>query len=386
MQHESPETLLSRSTVRTVFGAGSLARLGEVARRERMSRVLLVTDPGVEAAGHADRATSVLRDAGLRVVVFDGARENPTDRHVRAGVDAARAADAEGIIGLGGGSAMDCAKGINLLLTCGGEMSAFRGDPPPEKLALRPPLLPMILIPTTAGTGSEAQSFALISDNVTHEKMPCGDRRPPEAGGLRPRWAILDPELTRTQPASVASAVGIDAIAHAVETAGSKAATDESRELSCAAWRLLEGAFPSAVDDAADDDARRDMLLGAHLAGAAIERSMLGAAHACSNPLTARFGIVHGRAVGLMLPHVIRFNAAGRQNPYQRLLPDAETLARRIETLLELGGIPRRLPHYGVREQDIPTLADHAAAQWTARFNPRPLPPEAAIALYHAAL
>ncbi|MCG3130235.1 MAG: NAD-dependent methanol dehydrogenase [Phycisphaerae bacterium] len=372
--------------MRTVFGAGSLARLGELARRERTSRALLVTDPGVEAAGHADRATAVLRDAGLRVAVFDGARENPTDRHVRAGVDAAREADADCLVGLGGGSAMDCAKGINLLLTCGGEMSSFRGDPPPEQLALRPPLLPMILVPTTAGTGSEAQSFALISDSNTHEKMPCGDRRPPDAGGLRPRWAILDPDLTRTQPASVASAVSIDAIAHAVETAGSKAATDESRELSCEAWRLLDGACPRTMSDAADDDARRDMLLGAHLAGAAIERSMLGAAHACSNPLTARFGVVHGRAVGLMLPHVIRFNAAGRENPYQRLLSDPEMLARRVETLLELGGIPRRLRHYGVAEQDLIALADHAAAQWTARFNPRPLSAEDALALYRAAL
>lgn len=381
MTHE----LLTRSPVRVVMGSGALARLGELARKQDARRVLLVTDPGLIGVGHVSRAAESLNAARISVRVFDGTRENPTTQHVAAGLEAARAFRPDLLIALGGGSAMDCTKGINLLYRGGGEIADYRGDPPPDVLAARKPLLPMILIPTTAGTGSEAQSFALISDAVTHIKMACGDRRPPDAGGLRPRLAILDPDLTRTTPSAVAAAVGIDAISHAVETAGCRSRTDASLAFSTEAWRLLRGAFERSMRDPSDDASRTDMLLGAHLGGCAIEASMLGAAHACANPLTARFGITHGVAVGLMLPHVIRFNAAAGENPYAGLDPDAERLAREIEQLRSIIGSPTRLADHGVPRGVLDELALDAAAQWTARFNPRPVGTAELRELYEAA-
>ena len=149
--------------------------------------------------------------------------------------------------------------------------------------------------------------------------------------------AVLDPELTATQPPKVAAATGIDAIAHAVETAGSNRRNEISLRLSQQAWTLLESSFDEAMRDPANADARERMLLGAHLAGAAIENSMLGAAHSIANALTAVCGAVHGVAVGMILPHVVRFNAAPGRKPLHAILPDARALARRIEQMLDAG-------------------------------------------------
>jgi len=301
-------------------------------------------------------------------------------------VAVARRAPIDLIVAVGGGSAMDCAKGVNLLLSCGGEMHGYRGDPGPDVLASRPPLRPMILVPTTAGTGSEAQSFALISDAKTKVKMACGDRRIPAAGGLRPRAALLDPRLLRTVPPGVAAAVGIDAISHAVETAGCRVRTPGSRGLSREAWQRLSTHFETALRNPADEVAGLQMLLGAHLAGCAIEQSMLGAAHACANPLTATFDVPHGVAVGVMLPAVIRFNATGGSNPYADLDASADSLARRVESLLAVASIPRSLSALDVPRDAIPKLAAEAARQWTAGFNPRPVAEADLAAIYAAAM
>src|SRR6185437_10986900 len=173
------------------------------------------------------------------------------------------------IIGLGGGSSMDCAKGINFIYSNGGRMQDYWGVDKATK-----PMLPMIAIPTTAGTGSDAQSFALITDPDTHQKMACGDKK------ALPKVALLDPDLTATQPPKVAAATGIDAVAHAVETAATTRRNETSLRLSRESWLRLEPGFEHAMRNPHDAQAREQMLLGAHLAGAAIENSMLGAAHA----------------------------------------------------------------------------------------------------------
>lgn len=371
---EHPQSIPG-SRVQVVFGPGNLARVGEIARAAGGSRVLLVTDPGIEEAGHVERAVRALYRAGIPVRVFDDVGENPTTIHVGKGVIAARPFNPDLIIGLGGGSAMDCAKGINFLVTNGGRMQDYWGTGKASKL-----LLPLVAIPTTAGTGSDAQSYALITDPDTHQKMACGDAK------ALPRIALLDPELTATQPPKVAAATGIDAVAHAVESAGSTKRNDTSRPLSREAWRLLESAFERALRDPADADARQRMLLGAHLAGAAIENSMLGAAHALANPLTGLCGVVHGLAVGMMLPHVIRFNSAEAERPYDDLIDGPEPLARRIESMLDAGGLPRRLSQVDVPESKLPDLAEMAAKQWTATFNPRPVGEPELLAIYRMAL
>ena len=177
---------------RVVFGVGTLARLGELTRELGGQRVLLVTDPGLEAAGHPQRAAESLRAAGLAVVIFDGVEENPTTKHVEAGLEVAKANAIDFLVAVGGGSAMDCAKGINFLLTNGGRMQDYWGVGKATK-----PMLASIGVPTTAGTGSEAQSFALIADPETHMKMACGDKK------AAFRAAILDPVVTTTQPPHV---------------------------------------------------------------------------------------------------------------------------------------------------------------------------------------
>lgn len=368
------------SPVRVAFGPGRLADLGTLAAAEGAKRALLVSDPGIVNAGHVARAVDVCAAAGLEVTVFDGVSENPTTDHVAAGVVVAQQANIDSLIALGGGSSIDCAKGVNLILTNGGTIADYRGEGKATN-----PLLPLIAVPTTAGTGSEAQSFALISDPVTHEKFVCGDRRLPAQGGLRPRIALLDPDLMHTAPRRVAAAAGIDAVAHAVETAGTRARNAASLDCSREAWARLDSHLDRWLRDPRDEEARAPMLIAAHLAGIAIELSMLGAAHACANPLTARHGIAHGIAVGVMLPHVVRYNTGAGDNPYVALDEDPRRLVERIETLLAAAHFPPRLRDHGVSPTDLTALAELAAKQWTAGFNPRPVDARDLHTIYQAA-
>ena len=371
---EHPQTIPG-SRVRVVFGPGNLTKIGDIVRSLGGTRVLLVTDPGIREAGHVEHAVRSLYKSGLPVRVFDDVGENPTTIHVGKGVIASKAFNPDLIIGLGGGSAMDCGKGINFLLTNGGRMADYWGTDKASK-----PLLPFVAVPTTAGTGSDAQSYALITDPDTHQKMACGDAK------ALPRVALLDPDLTATQPPKVAAATGIDAVAHAVESSASTRRNDVSRRLSLESWRLLDGAFDRAMRDPADADARQRMLLGSHLAGAAIENSMLGAAHALANPLTGLCGVVHGYAVGMMLPHVIRFNSAEGERPYADLSEDTDALARRVEMMLRGAGLPTALGEVDVPESRLPELAKMAATQWTATFNPRKVGEGELLAIYRLAL
>jgi alcohol dehydrogenase len=360
-------------TTRVVFGVGALNRLGELARELGGTRALLVTDPGLEAAGHPQRAVGTLQDAGLPVALFDGVEENPSDRHVEACVDLARQERVDVLVAVGGGSAMDVAKGTNFLLTNGGRMADYRGFGKATR-----PMLPSIGIPTTAGTGSEAQSFALIADERTHMKMACGDRK------AAFRIALLDPELTVSQPARVTAITGIDALSHALESYVTTRRTPLSQMFARSAWQHLEANFERVLRQPADLAARGAMQWGAHLAGMAIENSMLGACHACANPLTAHYGITHGTAIGLLLPAVIRFNAATVADLYADLAHEAglvngdrsvaaEALARRVGELMQLAGLPTRLSECGVSHGILPVLAEEASQQWTALFNPRPV-------------
>jgi alcohol dehydrogenase len=369
-----------------VFGVGSLARLGELVRELGGKRVMLVTDPGLEAAGHPQRALASIESAGLRPLLFDAVEENPTTRHVNNGVELARQHQVDFIVAVGGGSSMDCAKGVNFLLTNGGEISDYKGFGKATR-----PMLPSIGVPTTAGTGSEAQSYALIADDKTHLKMACGDRK------AAFKVAILDPEVTVSQPPLVTAVTGIDAMTHAIESYVCSRRSPLSQSFSREAWRLLETNFEKVLRHPADLGARGAMQLGANLAGLAIENAMLGAAHACANPLTAHYGLTHGIAVGVMLPVVIRFNAPAVSGLYGDLAHEigringdssvaGEMLARRITELMEIAGMPTTLSACGVSPGIFAVLAEEAAQQWTGKFNPRPVSEADLLALYEAAL
>jgi alcohol dehydrogenase len=355
---------------RVIFGAGAVERLGEVARELNFKRTLLVADHGLVASGHVDEAVGPLEKAGVEVLRFHDFESNPDTRMIENGARFTAALEVDSIIGLGGGSSMDCAKGINFLLTNGGRMADYRGYGNATKA-----MLPMIAIPTTAGTGSEAQSYALISDADTHVKMACGD---PKAAF---RVALLDPALTVSQPRSVTATSGYDAIAHAVETYVTLRRNPISELFSRAAWRLLEPNYERVLAEPDNLSARGAMQLGAFYAGVAIENSMLGATHACANPLTARYGTEHGAAIAMLLPTVVRWN----EKTGTDYGPLGEALASRLEALADAGGLRTSLRSAGISETEIPELAADAAQQWTGTFNPRPLDVQGAMEIYQCA-
>lgn len=372
------------SRTRLIFGERSFERLGALASELGFRRTLLVADRGILACGYAERATKLLTDFGITVFTFHDFDSNPNTTMVEAGLHVAAPLDIDSIIGLGGGSSMDSAKAINFLLTNGGVMRDYWGYG-----KARAPMLPMIGVPTTAGTGSEAQSYALISDAQTHVKMACGDP------GAAFKVAILDPRLTVSQPRSITATAGFDAISHSVETYVTTKRNAVSEVLSLEAWRLLEPHYERVLANAEDIEARGAMQLGAYWAGLAIENAMLGATHACANPLTAHYNTEHGVAIGLMLPHVVRWNGAAAGDRYSQLLAvgsgsleqgdGAEALALRLEQLREIGGLPHGLKAQGVNESDLPRLAEEAAEQWTGKFNPRPFGAAEALKLYRRA-
>ena len=384
---------------RVLFGAGVIDVIGELVSELGGGRVLVVADPGVAAAGHVHRASVSLRRAGHPVAVFYGVGENPGERHVAAAAAAARVHRATFLVGLGGGSAMDCAKGANFVFTNGGRMEDYWGFGKATR-----PMLPSVGVPCTAGTGSEAQSFAVISREDDHRKMACGD---PKARFLA---TILDPELVRTAPPDVMAATGLDAFSHAMESFVATAANPYSRMYASEGFRRLLRGFEIVVDaqhahsrspsnaksDAEINESWGDMLLGAHLAGAAIEASMLGAAHGLANPLTARYDITHGVAVAVMLDHVVRYNGETGDTGYRglvRLLGGDGVRDRSASTRLadswtglrRRAGVAGRLRDLGVQQADLEVLATQATKQWTAQFNPRAVTASDMLSLYEAA-
>jgi alcohol dehydrogenase len=385
-----------RLRTRIVSSEGAVEQLGVLAKELGASRALVVSDQGVISAGIFERGCHSLRQLGLTVEGFHGLSENPTTDHVAAGLQVAQRFRPDLLVGLGGGSSMDCAKGINFLYSCGGTVADYWGVGKATG-----PMLPLIAVPTTSGTGSETQSFALISDARTHVKMACGDPRAAAA------VAILDPLLTLTQPPRVTALTGIDALTHSLETFVTNKRNAVSDCFAREAWMLLARGFPRVIEEPLDLPGRTQMQLGASFAGMAIEASMLGAAHALANPLTALLGVPHGQAVGMMMPHVLRFNSTLVESRYRelvQLLPEVaesdrrgsgEILAERFTHWLTIAGLATQL-------QDLPAWPDHvrslgsmdpceplaamAIKQWTGSFNPRPASQEDYLGLYRVAM
>ncbi len=364
----------ARPSPRILFGPGRLTELPDAVKSLGASNILLVTDTGIVAAGHIRHATALLRDAGLQVTTYQDTHINPSEADIEACRAFAAPIAPDLIIGFGGGSSMDTAKGCNFLLNNGGRMSDYHGYGHAEK-----PLLPFIAIPTTAGTGSECQSFAVVSRDGSHEKMACGD---PKALA---RIAILDPELTTSQPQSVAILTALDALSHALESAVCTKRNPISSAYSRESFQLIASSIPSILDGSASIETRGHMLLGAAMAGSAIENSMLGAAHATANPLTALFDVPHGHAVALTLPHVIRFNS---ENPEAAAIYDdfSSYLGEPLIDWLESIIASANLPQLDIDLTRIPELTAAALPQWTGKFNPRPLTEPDITTLYQSAL
>ncbi|MEC7977394.1 MAG: iron-containing alcohol dehydrogenase, partial [Planctomycetota bacterium] len=268
--------------------------------------------------------------------------------------------------------------------TNGGQVQDYWGVGKAEK-----PMLPFIAVPTTAGTGSELQSFALISDAKTHAKMACGDKK---AAAF---CAILDPSLTLTQPSSVTALTGVDAISHAVETLVTTRRTPVSMMFSRQSFQWLAQSFHRVLSEPEDLEARGCVQFAASLAGLAIENSMLGAAHALANPLTANYDVPHGQAVGVMLPYVVRFNARSVGASYSELEnffsqdtggpQPGDQLSAWIQQTLREAGLVTRLHELGIPAGRLPQLAVEANQQWTKRFNPVEVGESELFSLYQEA-
>jgi alcohol dehydrogenase len=361
-----------RPRTRVLFGAGEFARLGEVARELGGTRCLLVADQGMLDRGYAQEAMRTLKARRMEVFGFHDFTDGPTTAMVDAGAAYGTPLKIDLIVGLGGGSSLDCAKAINFVVSNGGSIRDYWGYGKASRA-----MLPMMAVPTTAGTGGEAQTSAVVSDPETNVKMVCGDTK------AAFRVAILDPKLTVSQPRGLTAAAGYDAISHAVETLVSTRRTALSECFSRSAWRLLNTGFERVLKEPEDLTARGEMLLGAHFGGMAIENSNLGAAHACASPLTTHYGVRHGNAIATVLARVVEWNSAVAGRQYDEL--HAGDLAARLRDLGQFAELPMSLGEAGVPESALPRLAEEAATQWAGKFNPRHFDAVAALEIYQSA-
>lgn len=370
------------------MGAGLLDELGNIAKVVCGDRVLLVTDPGMLATGIVERALARLRAADVLVTVFSDVQADPPETVILAATKAAQNMD--GVIGLGGGSSLDVAKLAALLATSGETLKDVYGVG-----MAKGPRLPLIAVPTTAGTGSEVTPISIVTTGAS-EKM--GVVSPL----IIPDVALLDPELTRDLPAHITAATGVDAMVHAIEAYASASSNNNpiSRTLACEALRLMGAALERAVKTPHDMDARSDMLLGSLLAGQAFANSPVAAVHALAYPIGAHFKVSHGLSNALVLPHVLRFNAQTKPEPYAHLAPiafpelaglglqeAAGAFADALEELSGRCGLPAGLHTVGITQDDLPLLARDAVNQTRLLINnPRAVTKEDALAIYSAAL
>ena len=369
------------------MGAGLAGQIGEITRPICGDRVLLVTDPGMMATGLVQRATDGLRAAGVAVTLFDQVQADPPESIVLQAAEQARGAT--GVIGFGGGSSLDVAKLAALLAASAQPLAQAYGIGNAQG-----PRLPLVLVPTTAGTGSEVTPISIVTTGAS-EKM--GVVSPL----LLPDLALLDPELTLELPAHVTAATGIDAMVHAIEAYASVNANNNpiSRALALEALGLMGCMLLRAVQKPDDLEARTGMLLGSMLAGQAFANSPVAAVHALAYPIGGHYKVPHGLSNALVLPHVLRFNAQVAPEAYAELLPHvfpdlpsmgvaeaAYQFAQSMADLSQACGLEQGLREMGIARAALPSLARDAMNQTRLLVNnPRPVDEAAALKIYEAA-
>lgn len=379
---------LFRTTKRILFGLGAVEKTGPEAKLLKAKKILIVTDKGVIQVGLLGSVEKSLQSVGLPFVIFDGVEPDPRIEVVEKSVEKAKKEGIDLIIGFGGGSSLDIAKVTSIMITNTGKIDSFLGiDLVPN------PGVPVILIPTTAGTGSEVTPIAILSD--TKEKLKKGI----VSAYLFPEVAIVDPKLTVSLPPSVTAFTGMDALTHAIEAFYSINATDLSDLLSFRAMELLSKNIRMAYAHGENLAARSNMMEGSLLAGIAFANAGVGAVHAFAYPLGGEFHLAHGLTNTLMLPYVMRYNIMGCPSKFAQMakafgekvegiseLIGAEIAVRFVERLSDDLRVPRRLRDVGIPEDAIPRLAE--AAMKVTRLlanNPRKVTLEDAIAIYKSA-
>ena len=378
------------TTKSIVFEPGAMSRTGELARNALGRRVTVVTDQGIRAAGLLDPALASLAEAGIETAVFDSVEVDPSRATVEACTDAIKAHGTSGVIGLGGGSSMDVAKLAALLAAGHDALDDIWGVG-----FAKGPRLPLMLVPTTAGTGSEVTPVTIITVGET-------EKRGVVSPVILPDVALLDPDLTLGLPAHTTAATGIDAMVHAIEGYASKSANNNpiSKMLARQALQLMGAHLETAVREPGNREARAAMLFGSMLAGMSFANSPVAAVHALAYPIGGTFHVPHGLSNALVLPHVLRFNAPEAASLYAEIARDlfpaldanqgAQGLCSAfIEGLADLSarvGLQTRLRQLDIPESAIPQMASDAMLQTRLLVNnPRELNEADALAIYKAA-
>jgi alcohol dehydrogenase len=372
---------------RIIFGPGTLVALGEQAKALGAERVLVVTDPGIVASGICGKSVGRLEQAGLHVRLFSDVSPNPRDGECQAAARAAMESGAQLVVGVGGGSPLDCAKAAAALVTNGGRVADWED---PKRLAQEP--LPLIAVPTTAGTGSEVSFVAVITDEERHYKMALFDPR------IVPQTAILDPDLTLSVPRGLTAATGMDALVHCIEAYTAKVANPVSDALALRAVELIAGALPAAVADGSNAVARSDMLLGSLLAGMAFGNANVAAVHCMAQTLGAQHDMQHGVGCAIFLPFVMEYNLSADPRKHANVaaalgvdtsgLSDAVAAARGVDAVRRLEaviGMPRLRDLYEISEEEFRRAARESAEHILTPGNAREIGYEGYLRLFHAA-
>ncbi len=372
MTYDASLSFIYMNTTRVVFGPGCSRDVKEEVRALGCARALVVTDSVLaKSTDIPSRIEKVLGDACAGI--YSDVVPDSGVHLVDAGAAFARERGADCIVSVGGGSAIDTAKGIAIVLKEGGSLRDYEGFQ-----VLKRPATPHVAIPTTAGTGSEVTYVAVIKDHEAHQKLLFGDYN------IIPNTALLDPELTVGLPRGLTAATGMDAMSHAVESIHSQQNEPIADGLALHAIRLIREFLPRAVDDGKDLVARGQMLIASNMAGTAFSNAQVGLVHAIAHTIGARHGVHHGLANSILLPHVVRFNAgeiAGAYRPVAEALgfqvagvsdeACAEAAARLLSELAARTGLPQTLSSQGVPESALPELAEATLADASIIYNGR---------------
>ncbi|KAB2654768.1 iron-containing alcohol dehydrogenase [Ochrobactrum sp. WV_118_8] len=355
------------------FGNGLIAKLPSYVRSLKASRAIVVGDPGVERAGLVEKVSSILKAGGIATVVFTDVESDPATRSVDEGVVLGKDHKADVVVGIGGGSALDTAKAIGLMLTNKGNIRDYVGI---DKVPLAG--APVIAVPTTAGTGSELTIWSVLSDKVQKVKISVGSTL------NCAKIALLDPELTLSLPSAITATTGMDALTHALESYVNTATQPISEAMSEQAMVLIAKSLRTAVNDGSNLEARGDMLLASTIAAMAFNNTRLGVVHAFAMPLGAKFGIPHGLVNAIMLPEVMRFNHLSNAKKFARIAEifgeDISGLSAEQAALLSVDaisklradvGISAKLSNFGVTPERLDEVVEEALQSGNVPVNPR---------------
>ena len=372
---------------RNLFGEGSVQEAGELMPSLGGKKSLIVTDAYLAKSGMADQIQNILTTAGVESVVFGGAEPNPKDINVKDGLKVFEENHCDSIISLGGGSSHDCAKGIGIVASNGGDIRDYEGVDKSTK-----PMCPMIAINTTAGTASEITRFCIITDTDRHVKMAIVDWR------VTPQIAINDPKLMVGMPPSLTAATGMDALTPAIEAYVSTDANPLTDAAAQMAITMITQYLPKAVANGAYMKARDKMAYGQYLAGIAFNNASLGYVHAMAHQLGGFYNLPHGVCNAILLPHVEEFNLIGNANRFRNIakamgenvdgLSTMDAARKAISAIRQLSqqvGIPSCLRELGVKEEDFEIMAENAMKDVCQLTNPRKATKEQIVGIFKAA-